>query len=251
MAKQMLIFTGGGHLNEEGVALYVDALKLERTEELPEEIRIHVAECHECRKEITGLFALLADADYDQATAHPFFTRASARAGWTSREFIRAAAVVAAVAGSAILLYYVTPESSDNDLSSVRHGNTGITGTSDTVTGTVASEAGPSGELLSENFTELPEYEDLVIARLRAVHLQLVSPVVGATVADPVVFQWAPEIHGSVSLEILNNREEVVHSGDVQSLPYAVPKPDSPGLFYWKLIANGELMLVGKFVVKE
>lgn len=43
-------FTEGGHLDEEGIALYVDALKLEKTSELQEKILRHVRGCQRCRR---------------------------------------------------------------------------------------------------------------------------------------------------------------------------------------------------------
>jgi hypothetical protein len=248
MFKQKSFLTGGGHLNEEGIALYVDALKLEKTAELPRETRVHVAHCQECRKEITGLFALLTDAEHNEGVPHPFFEGSEKRIQWTAREFLRAAAAVAAVAGSAALLYYLNSNPGDGGSVSVQGTETAIPADSE-LSDTPEVEHG--GELLAESFTELADLEDLVNAEHRGASIQLVSPGTGVVVADPVVFHWSPDIQGSVYLEILNNSEEIVHSGEVLSLPYLVRKPEAPGLYYWKLVRNEELVLVGKFLVKD
>ena len=252
MLKQKLLFARDGHLNDEGVALYVDALKLERTAELPRETRIHVSECQRCRKEITGLFALLADVGYTGAGSHPFFERGGREEQWKFPEFLRVAAAVAAVVGAALVVYFLSTQPEDEGPVTSQHVERpveeGTRAASDT-TSLRAAEAG--GELLAENFAELADLEDLVNADRRAASIRSVSPRIGEVVEDPIVFRWSPEIQGPVYLEILDNREEVIHNGQVLSLPYVVQRPVTPGLYYWTLVGNEELVLVGKFLVKE
>ena len=43
--KVQELFDDNHHLSDEGVALFVDALRLERVEDLPLEIRVHVDDC--------------------------------------------------------------------------------------------------------------------------------------------------------------------------------------------------------------
>jgi hypothetical protein len=252
MLKQRPLYARDGHLNEEGVALYVDALKLERTAELPRETRMHVSQCQRCRKEITGLFALLTDADYSGAVPHPFFEGGSRGERWRIPEFLRVAAAVAAVVGAALVVYYLSTQSEDDGPATAQHAERAVEEGNEVTSDTTyfrAPEAG--GELLAENFAELADLEDLVNADRRAASIHSVSPRIGEVVGDPVVFRWSPETQGPVYLEILDNREEVIHSGQVLSLPYVVQKPTTPGLYYWKLVGNEELVLVGKFLVKE
>jgi hypothetical protein len=252
MVKEKSLFGGDGHLNEEGVSLYVDALKLERTAELPRETRLHVANCQRCRKEITGLFALLTDADYEGAVPHPYFEKGGEQGRWTPRELLRVAAAVTAVIGAALVLYYLSLQPEEDESATVQYVERVVRGDSATAVDTTGSGAASGGgQLFAEHFVELAELEDLVNAELRATSIQSVSPGIGAVVEDPIVFRWTPDIQGPVYVEILNNREEIVHSGDVVSLPYIVRRPEAPGLYYWKLIGDDELVLVGKFLVKE
>ena len=73
MSEAKKWFAEGRHLSDVGVSLYVDALKLERTSDLPEEILRHVQKCQKCKVEIMGLYTVLQDQDYSRLGPHPFF----------------------------------------------------------------------------------------------------------------------------------------------------------------------------------
>ncbi len=62
-----------GHLNASSVSLYVDAIKLNLIDRLPEEIYQHALECLSCSAEILQLESLLEGEDYSQMSDHPFF----------------------------------------------------------------------------------------------------------------------------------------------------------------------------------
>ena len=66
-------FSDTNHLSENGIALYVDAIKLEQLNRLPAAIIFHVEECEECKMQIMGVTELLADEQYDTTMSHPFF----------------------------------------------------------------------------------------------------------------------------------------------------------------------------------
>ena len=66
-------FSDINHLSENGIALYVDAIKLEQLNRLPAAIIFHVEECEECKMQIMGVTELLADEQYDTTMSHPFF----------------------------------------------------------------------------------------------------------------------------------------------------------------------------------
>lgn len=66
-------FSADGHLSDLGIALYVDALMLERVSELPTELQNHTETCDDCRRAAMELYdAVSATADADSAT-HPYF----------------------------------------------------------------------------------------------------------------------------------------------------------------------------------
>ncbi len=66
-------FTEAGHLNDNSVALYVDAVKLGLINRLPDSIYDHAQDCLSCTTAILQLQDLLSDEDYSEMTSHPYF----------------------------------------------------------------------------------------------------------------------------------------------------------------------------------
>jgi hypothetical protein len=69
----MKLFNENSHLNEEGVAHYVDALKLNTLEQLPEPVLEHVSECATCKLNIEELFQLLEEEVGKSGEQHSLF----------------------------------------------------------------------------------------------------------------------------------------------------------------------------------
>ncbi|MCU0443313.1 MAG: WD40 repeat domain-containing protein [Microscillaceae bacterium] len=68
-------FDAEGHLNDSGITLYVEGLKLDRTKELPEELQEHLDECAHCQYEVMDFYQLMKEEDVSQLTTHPYFDR--------------------------------------------------------------------------------------------------------------------------------------------------------------------------------
>ncbi len=111
-------FRPDSHLTEEAVALYVDALKLDRLRMLPQSMLEHVETCETCKEEITGLFSLLAEEDYSKVTLHPFLVEAGNKTQWSISTFLRIAAIVVAVAGIGAIVASLFLRGPDNDSAS-------------------------------------------------------------------------------------------------------------------------------------
>ena len=63
----------GGHLNDEAIALFSDALILKREEMLDIEIRNHVENCQQCRKEVFAIYEIMKkDGAVQETIQHPF-----------------------------------------------------------------------------------------------------------------------------------------------------------------------------------
>jgi len=249
-------FTEGRHLNEEGVALYVDALKLERTLDLPEKILRHVEKCQRCKVEIAGLYTLLQDQDYSHLGPHPYFDhRVEGRREARSPVYrIAAGFMIILVLGAAIyLLSYLkrTPRTEGSPTAQVR---------------AVAVDTGamrkvpepplqvhrqpPKTEDLASRFTESPELEDLMRSEVRSAVVEIISPSIGQTVDGKVHFQWDSTSKPPFTLVILSNRGVVRKEVTLTEPQYTVKERLENGLYYWKLIAEGELLYIGKFLVR-
>lgn len=64
------ILDENGHLNEHGIMLYADAMKLVQVEKLPEFIQEHLHNCTFCSTKVIDLFKLIEDLDYSHQI-HP------------------------------------------------------------------------------------------------------------------------------------------------------------------------------------
>lgn len=243
-------FGEGRHLSDEGVALYVDALKLNTLEQLPSVIRDHVADCHECKKNITGLFALLDDEDYSDVRSHPLF-RLAHGSGSRVPLLMKIAAVVAGVASLATLTYY---------LGSFRQGQTSRFALQGDLSQSVDSaqkgqNTGPEvqladGEEFTADFKVDPGLEDMVNRQLRSRGIIVITPPNGSVLGPHAVFSWKAEKRTPLNMSLMNNKGETVLTEVGPLSQFVLIRKLKPGLYYWKIESESELLYVGKFFVK-
>ncbi len=239
-------FDERGHLDEEGVALYVDALRLERTERLPEAVRAHVAGCQECRANVTGLYSLLADEPIENS--HPTL---GSQPGEPHRlqAIYRIAAVAFAAIGVAALVYFLGRQEkpvheSPESVSVVPRG------TDSTLDSGLAHARRAVPQDIAGNFKPYEELEGLVGSELRGESFNVTSPGERLTNGGAVTFDWNTSERGPWNLVVLDNRGNTVRQTEVQSTPFVLEGPFRPGLYYWKVIRDDELAYVGKFRVE-
>jgi hypothetical protein len=250
MEKMEMFFGGGKHLSDEGVALYVDALKLNTLEQLPPIILDHVGDCHECKKNITGLFALLDDVDYSDVRSHPLF-RLAHRSGSRVPLLMKIAAVVAGVASLATLTYYVGPFRQGQTSSQTSGGELRLS--VDSVqkgqdTGSKFQMA--TKEEFAANFKVDPELENLVNRQTRSEALSVMSPTNGSVLGPGAVFRWKGEGRKPLTLGIMNNKGDTVLTENGPHSQFVLKRRLSAGLYYWRIESESELLYVGKFFVK-
>lgn len=251
MVNKLNTFRTDGHLSAEAAALYVDALKLGRVGRLPENLRMHVEDCFQCKTEVTGLFSLVADSDYSQEGPHPTLDAPESVSSSTPLILFRVAASIVAVVGIGALGYWWfnhAPESSaDRAAPLAQH-----PAISDTVQIQPGREEGVVArqQPLAAAFAESPEMEDLMKSAVRSEEVEVRSPANGSTVRPGVRFEWTATAKPPFELLILDNRERTVRSVQLQETSYVMKDPLPSGLYYWKLIGEGELLHVGKFKVK-
>ena len=252
MGNQMSFFKNDFHLNDEGVALYVDALKLRRTQELPGEVRDHVSNCQVCRKEITGLFSLLAEEDYSAMGPHPLLGRNQERKRKNARWIYRVAALVVAGLGISVIAYIIffQTENVTPVTSHVRFDRTEAVDTAAQKRVGDAVTRQDAGTMYANSFAELPELEGLVAEEMRSPGIDGVSPDIGSYVNQPVIFDWKSGGNVPVMLSVLTNRDSLVYRSRIGRLPHVLQRSLAPGLYYWKLESGGELVFVGKFLVR-
>lgn len=81
-----------------------------------------------------------------------------------------------------------------------------------------------------------------------------VSPRNGVTVAGDLRFEWQTSYAGVVYWKILDNQENIRMSGSTQDSQFVleqIEKTLQPGLYYWKLESDTDLLHVGKFLISS
>ncbi|EAY24441.1 hypothetical protein [Microscilla marina] len=75
MFKQSVFFDDNGELNDTGILLYVDALRLQRESELPEDLVEHVTNSVNDQKKIFEYYEFVKDDDPQELIPHPYFDK--------------------------------------------------------------------------------------------------------------------------------------------------------------------------------
>lgn len=236
------------HLTEEDTALYVDALKLDRVHELPADIRSHVQACDQCKADILALHEMMPNEMYPAGMKHPYFdtTVHEPNVHYLFPSY-RVAAAVAGVALVGAGYYYIASSHSPESITS-NHPSSTLTQEP------VHRQPAPQkmeteGNLLAANFEPSPNLEGLVQNDFRSTSIEALSPVVGKVTSQPITFKWK-NYDGLVTLKVLTNKEETVFTSTTEASNLTMKRNLVPGLYYWKLETDEELLFVGKFIVK-
>ncbi len=114
---------------------------------------------------------------------------------------------------------------------------------------------GPARNLhASTDFTPMKEFELLVGSVTRGPSVRLLQPPAKMIEkrGDSLLFEWTPGGSGSpVSFEFLDNRGELVGTSVVMTGNrfWFRSSGFSPGLYYWKMISEEELVTMGRIIL--
>jgi hypothetical protein len=242
------LFTPDNHLSEDSIYLFIDALKLERTEKLPEAIQDHVEDCQQCKKEIIDLYATVRGITYSDGESHPFLS-GQREPGSTLYPFLRMAAVIVILIGAAVFSYLLFTDKEPAIVTEERAPEEIIT-EEDPLPEEEAIPVDPDrADLFAANFTPIPLYEGLVDQQFRFYGLQVSSPSIGQEVTGEVTFEWDIRYTDPITLSIINNRLETVYRQSTTENRIRFSEPLYPGIYYWRLDTDDETLYVGKFFV--
>lgn len=102
MFKQSVFFNDNNELNDTGILLYVDALRLNRENDLPPKLIEHVADSVNDQKRIFEYYEFVKDDDVRELLPHPYFDKASK--GKTSVRTLKVTQVLRIAAAIVIIL---------------------------------------------------------------------------------------------------------------------------------------------------
>ncbi|MFZ4619930.1 MAG: hypothetical protein ACOYNS_05175 [Bacteroidota bacterium] len=234
-------FVSDGHLNENGISLYADALLLDKQKQLPPQITEHVELCDDCKEQVFGLYEVMQEQPVDTSLPHPYFDAPHKILSFSI--YYRAAAIfVLAVAGGTAYFLYSSRQSSE--VPPPVHVSIPIVPTDST-----PAEKGNDEHAIVENSIPSSNLEDLVTSNFRSSSIEVLTPVAEAIVSSPITFRWKEYPH-AVILRILNNKDVTLLTANVKTNTFVTSRSFLPGLYYWKLEDDGELLFVGKFFVK-
>lgn len=226
-------FGPDGHLNDNGIALYADALMLDRVDDLPANVRSHVEDCVVCQQEIAVLCEMLDENLYREAREeHPFFKTDTQPQKTDAFPYFKIAAILLSVVLAGLTYWFFANRGPEEPV--------------------IADEPIITEELIiAENFTSHPFYENLVGQEYRAGTIRVLSPSIDDEFSEqPIGFEWDRADDAPLTLQILNNRTETIHeTGDLQK-SYQPDIDLDPGLYYWRLESDKELLYVGRFTVR-
>ena len=255
-----------GHLTDEALALYVEALKLGQLAQLPEGIQEHIQACDDCHREVMDLYSLIADADYSALGQHPSFEQKQPK---RRNLYIRLTYGALALAASlCALLYFNTRENLNPSVP-----DTPIQAFEDsiqqeeTITELPEQEVAQeqpekreeipqteeqAPELLAANFDVSDNLEDLVGEFTRSDIIKINNPSPGAEFKPGqfISFAWQQERPQPHFLIIVNNQEEEIFKIFLENGEYQYNEALPEGLYYWKLESEDDLLYVGKFFVR-
>ncbi len=104
--------------------------------------------------------------------------------------------------------------------------------------------------LLAANFEPSATYEEMLASNLRSAATTILSPKIGQKITgNTIQFRWKTSEAGPFLLKILNNRGRELLSLSTEQNSLTLKRKLPPGLYYWKLETEEELMAVGKFLV--
>ena len=101
------------------------------------------------------------------------------------------------------------------------------------------------------NFEPSPYLEEMVSDVSRAPSLTVLSPKNGEEIKQNIVFRWEGAQNNVIYLNILNNKGIRLFNFKVDSNQFVFREQLQPGLYYWKLESEDDLMYIGKFFMDK
>jgi len=249
-----------GHLTDEAIALMADAVIFGKERMLPSQLRAHVEECSQCKKEISGVYEVIKqDNELKNYTYHPFFGNIGNRENKFflshKRYFIQLAAVFLLLLGISVVLFYLVPRGKVSNFPKQQAflpGTTKPQKGADTANNLVNNKA-IKKDAFAVNMEKSVFFESLIASQYRSGDIEILAPGISQQYAPdaPVRFELKGEISGPLTLMIYNNKgKELFEKAPIFSKSFTPETKFSSGLYYWKLLKGDDLVHVGKFIVK-
>lgn len=264
----MNYFNRHGHLTDEGLSLYAEALKLDRLDQLPIEVLAHVEQCPECESQVGVIYSLIAEMDMDELGPHPSLedkTETNSTAKSRFRDGGRKLAILL-LAGMAYYFYQASdgqPLTENNEPSEANVEQKIEAGDSlqqiesleepEFIPPPANNATDTEPQPIAGNFTPSDNLESLIGEIVRSDNLEIISPNENISVrpGEQINFSWSTSLEEALFLIIVDNEENEIQEIEIDSSNYTYIVNQEPGLYYWKLESEEDLLYVGKFKVEH
>lgn len=273
-AKQKhVLITDEGHLSDESAALMVQALLQQEITQVPEIILTHVEACRGCKDKIMEVVTFLRNPDTAGELKQKLLKKARYRQDWHFyRGKIAAVFVVFALLAGVYFFIYKNPSFSSRfqagpAANQQDHQVRPQTTTSSRDTGAgekkvvvdqgskdineikASVEKRKNGHSVVSRYRVNPNLENMIGSRLRSGLFEVLGPENGSVIKAPIRFSWKKPLLSPHTLKIVTNKNQVLYTYPVQGRWFDFNESLVPGLYYWKLENQNELLYVGKFFI--
>jgi len=259
--------TGNNHLTEEGIAACAEALLNENSDDSLQEFQAHLETCEVCRREVVELYGLIAtmppenqeDQKDQEAADQPVPARGSAPR-------LHRAWRWSLVALTALLAFWVYQITQQTPLSLPPGNNVPMPSPEQLLTPQqkqdrpVAETTAPDRavpeqqepDLYAANFVPSDQLEGLSGEVFRSGGFEALSPALNQVFSpgSTLPFQWKQDAEQSLQLIVLDNLGKELFRKAISAANFEWTTPKRPGLYYWKLESEEELLYTGKFLLK-
>ncbi|HRY33090.1 MAG TPA: hypothetical protein P5531_09020 [Bacteroidales bacterium] len=261
------LFDQGGHVNEEGVAYYAEAILAGREDTLPEGLRAHVAHCSHCAAQCLEMVMILKEIDAGEASAGEGLTEGEQILGESCIEMTQSQSgrirlvwrryrIVAGflLLGSIglFLLLWLSEMKREEDL--VKKHDRGVIRQEQRVLETWVSYWAGKNSGFGERFILNPSLEKMLAMAFRSGEFAVLSPDSLAVYheGDTVFFNWKGAGMATLVLRVIGNTGETLHQRKLSHHhAYYLPVRPQPGLYYWFVELDGMKAAGGRFIINR
>ncbi len=259
--------TGNNHLTEEGIAACAEALLNENFDGSLQELQAHLETCEACRREVVELYGLIAtmppenrEEPEDQEDAdQPAPARDAAPRLHPAWRWL----LVAVTALLAFWVYQITRQtpqslapggnvpapSPEQLLSPQQKPDRPV---AETTTPDRTTPEQQESDLYAANFVPSDQLEGLSGEVFRSDGFNALSPALNQVFrpGSTISFQWKQDADQALQLIVLDNLGKELFREAIAATQFEWTTPKRPGLYYWKLESEEELLYTGKFLLK-
>ncbi len=261
-----IYFTEKNHLNDISFSLFAEALKFETVEKLPQEILSHVEICSDCKQQILALTDIISKLEYSSEFSKKRGDIGQKRSYSDFSFFLKIAAIFIVGLAIGLTMYFTRVIKTEPPIAVIR----------DSVKMHIAANHDSSKQNSKENkqnnfhikpsliedqnnysyaanFEPSPLFESIIGESSRTDEIKILSPANKQEfrINTDIKIEWKTTEELLLTLKVLNNRENLIFSITTRGNSVLFNKKPDPGIYYWKLETEDDLLFIGKFLISN